>query len=512
MQCQSVGCAVLHLLELKSLLCMAKMGQKKQKGSSDASTSITPTLYPRFLSLEALKNAATTQQSGQNPEQTAQPSGSKRKADSVLPIPAESAQEPSAAQTAALAAAKTIDIPTTAPDGRPLSKLEIKRLKRAARRQIPAVATEASKEAEVNKDASNSAPQGKGTASNDVLPAGHLSSTGLPADDTQLMAKKSGQGNADEAQRIREALGYVPPKEISSAGGATNKPTEVQSIQGSQKNKAKRDKKLGEGVNTDQFQALKQPSVVGTSSIADVPVPLSQSGVAVSPSSGGKGGFSFGFKLAEAQIAAQTESKISNIMMMDSANADGCVPRRVYVCGMPHEYDEATVREYWGYCGEIESMDMLVFPDSGNFNGVMFITFKTEEGYEKALACHGEELEGRSLRVEKCKAAAAKKAARAVAGSSQEGSLAEPQKQEGYNVAYVGNIAYDVTREELVALFRPYKCTLVRLHTDKETGKAKGYAHIHFPDAESLDRSMELNGHSLSGRAIKMSYAQAKKK
>jgi len=72
---------------------------------------------------------------------------------------------------------------------------------------------------------------------------------------------------------------------------------------------------------------------------------------------------------------------------------------QVFICGMPHEWDEDIIREYWGYCGEIESLDMLVFPDSGNFNGVMFLTFASEEGYEKALACNGEELEGRTLRV-----------------------------------------------------------------------------------------------------------------
>ena len=45
---------------------------------------------------------------------------------------------------------------------------------------------------------------------------------------------------------------------------------------------------------------------------------------------------------------------------------------------MPHEFDEALVREYWGYCGEIAALDMLVFPDTGNFKGVIFITFATE--------------------------------------------------------------------------------------------------------------------------------------
>jgi len=35
---------------------------------------------------------------------------------------------------------------------------------------------------------------------------------------------------------------------------------------------------------------------------------------------------------------------------------------------------------------------------------------------------------------------------------------------------------------------RPYKSNLVRLHTDKDTGRPKGYAHVHFPDALSLEK------------------------
>ncbi len=33
--------------------------------------------------------------------------------------------------------------------------------------------------------------------------------------------------------------------------------------------------------------------------------------------------------------------------------------------------------EYWGYCGEIESLDLMTFPDTGRFRGIVFITFKT---------------------------------------------------------------------------------------------------------------------------------------
>jgi hypothetical protein len=160
-------------------------------------------------------------------------------------------------------------------------------------------------------------------------------STGVPSEEVgeaqPATVKKSGQGNADEAQRIREALGYVSPKDSNVshalAGGAAKSSGE-QPAQGSQKKKkAKKDKKIGDADKTERNPALEKPSIVG--------VTLSQGEVAGQLASAGKGAFSFGFKLAEAQVAAETENKIANIMMMDSATVDGYVPRRVMrICAL----------------------------------------------------------------------------------------------------------------------------------------------------------------------------------
>lgn len=59
------------------------------------------------------------------------------------------------------------------------------------------------------------------------------------------------------------------------------------------------------------------------------------------------------------------------------------------------------------------------------------------------LSCHAQ--------VEKCKAAAAKKLTQPSNGNKVAGGT---QRVEGYNVAYVGNIAYDATREDLMAMFK----------------------------------------------------------
>lgn len=62
----------------------------------------------------------------------------------------------------------------------------------------------------------------------------------------------------------------------------------------------------------------------------------------------------------------------------------------------------------------------------------------------------------------------------------------------GYNVAYVGNISFDVDAAAIEAFFGDCNVTKVRLHTDKDTGRSKGYAHVHFEDEAGLDRCATL--------------------
>ena len=51
----------------------------------------------------------------------------------------------------------------------------------------------------------------------------------------------------------------------------------------------------------------------------------------------------------------------------------------------------------------------------------------------------------------------------------------------------------------------------MRLHTDKDTGRSKGFAHVHFADEAGLDGAMVLDGTVLMGRRIRVGYAQPKK-
>ena len=171
------------------------------------------------------------------------------------------------------------------------------------------------------------------------------------------------------------------------------------------------------------------------------------------------------------------------------------IPRRIFVGGMPFGYSEEMVREYWEYCGPIESLDLMIFPDTGRFKGIAFITFATDEAYESALSCDGADCDGQILKVQKCKADTKQKNRVNNAPSTHQvkdtntQTRAPAPKTAGYNVAYVGNIAFEASSEAVKSLFEPYGVTLVRLHTDKDTGKPKGYAHVHFKYVEYADLS-----------------------
>lgn len=322
----------------------------------------------------------------------------------------------------------------------------------------------------------------------------------------------SGPSNADEALKIRATLGFVgePDTAPQTTGGqfaftfnganaappaATNGAT----------------KDDGSSSDSDS-EADEAPAAADQPSKSSSDSDSSSSGETSSSSSSSDSEDDNAQETKQGPAGQQTAAPAS------SALDSEYVPRRVYVGGMPYSYSENDVREYWEYCGAIESLDLLTFPDTGRFRGIAFVTFATEEGYAAALECNGVECDGQTLKVQKCKwsakdrqqaarQAAAGGGAAAAAPTPRSAAVPPPQqyqsvegdgaaaavppstqvmpkapapKTAGYDVAYVGNVAFEADEAALRALFEPCGVTKVRLHTDKDTGRSKGYAHVHF--------------------------------
>jgi len=75
---------------------------------------------------------------------------------------------------------------------------------------------------------------------------------------------------------------------------------------------------------------------------------------------------------------------------------------------------------------------------------------------------------------------------------------------------YVGNLSYRLNEEELEAAFAQYgTVTKVRIITDRETGRSKGFGFVEMSTKEEADAAIEsLNGQDLGGRSLKVNEAK----
>ena len=87
-----------------------------------------------------------------------------------------------------------------------------------------------------------------------------------------------------------------------------------------------------------------------------------------------------------------------------------------------------------------------------------------------------------------------------------------PKKTEGYTRAYIGNLSWDITEEDIRSLFVDCKIDAIRFSLNKATGEFQGFGHVDFADDESLERALQLDQQSVLGRPIKIAYAVVKQR
>lgn len=75
---------------------------------------------------------------------------------------------------------------------------------------------------------------------------------------------------------------------------------------------------------------------------------------------------------------------------------------------------------------------------------------------------------------------------------------------------YVGNLSFSATEEELRELFEQHgSTTSVRVITDRETGRSRGFGFVEFDDAANADKALAaLDGQEMGGRPLRVNEAQ----
>ncbi|EAY96296.1 hypothetical protein OsI_18195 [Oryza sativa Indica Group] len=172
--------------------------------------------------------------------------------------------------------------------------------------------------------------------------------------------------------------------------------------------------------------------------------------------------------------------------------------KKVYVGGIPYYSSEDDIRSFFEACGSITSVDCMTFPESGKFRGIAILTFKTDAAAQRALALDGADMGGFFLKIQPYK-------------SVREKEDFAPKMIEGYNRVYVGNLAWDITEDDLKKFFSDCKISSIRFGTDKETGDFKGYVHVDFSEGTSVAVAMKLDQKVIKGRPVRIRCAVPKK-
>lgn len=75
---------------------------------------------------------------------------------------------------------------------------------------------------------------------------------------------------------------------------------------------------------------------------------------------------------------------------------------------------------------------------------------------------------------------------------------------------YVGNLSYETNEDQLRDLFAPYGTPeSVKIITDRETGRAKGFGFVEFSNDQEAKAAMSaLNGRDFSGRPLTVNEAR----
>lgn len=73
--------------------------------------------------------------------------------------------------------------------------------------------------------------------------------------------------------------------------------------------------------------------------------------------------------------------------------------------------------------------------------------------------------------------------------------------------AFIGNLSFDVSEEDIVAFFSPDQTTSVRLVTGGD-GRPKGFGYVEFEAIDGLKNALTKSGSQLAGRAARVSVAE----
>ncbi|KZT13203.1 RNA-binding domain-containing protein [Laetiporus sulphureus 93-53] len=189
----------------------------------------------------------------------------------------------------------------------------------------------------------------------------------------------------------------------------------------------------------------------------------------------------------------------------DAATSDEFAQSKtIFVGRLSWNVDNDWLAQEFQECGEVVSARVQMDRNTGRSRGFAYVAFTTAEAVEAALKLNGKEIDGRPVNIDR--SAEKDQSTRRDARASAFGDKASPPS----STLFLGNLSWNTTEDQVWEIFGEYgDVKSVRLPTDRETGKPKGFGYVEFLDIESAKKAFEGgSGTEIDGRAVRIDYSQ----
>ena len=216
-----------------------------------------------------------------------------------------------------------------------------------------------------------------------------------------------------------------------------------------------------------------------------------------------------GKRKADAETAAPPKKKkLANGDAVPADNAEkDTSSTTVFVGRLSWNVDNDWLKSEFEECGEVVSARVQMDRNTGKSRGFGYVEFTDPASVEKALALSGKEIDGRPINVDR-------------STNNKSGGAGNPNEQRRAafgdktsppsSVLFVGNLSWSADENSLWDVFAEYgDVKSVRVPTDRESGKVKGFAYVEFSDIEASKKAFAgAQGMELQGRNLRLDYSQ----
>jgi nucleolin len=216
-----------------------------------------------------------------------------------------------------------------------------------------------------------------------------------------------------------------------------------------------------------------------------------------------------GKRKADAETAAPPKKKkLANGDAVPADNAEkDTSSTTVFVGRLSWNVDNDWLKSEFEECGEVVSARVQMDRNTGKSRGFGYVEFADPASVDKALALSGKEIDGRPINVDR---STNNKSSGAGNPNEQRRAAFGDKTSPPSSVLFVGNLSWSADENSLWDVFAEYgDVKSVRVPTDRESGKVKGFAYVEFSDIEASKKAFSgAQGMELQGRNLRLDYSQ----